>query len=369
MKHLLDFGVRAPLTLEMGHPIETRLKQLRHVDRDKKVLPTAIGALLLLGSSISSVSAKTDEIIKQAAVPILTTIEAQSKSKLEKALFPTSVEKSLSPVDKSLNTGPEQALNEAVPVTVKMAAVEPRGSGLKPMRLRMSPYFTTAQLNAFTEERKRLVETDPSASGAFNGEYINISYFNRFEVVVDDKGRAIMRISKGGGGWPGYPKNNTDWHQRPLSMKMQQAMQSIIDRCAKSSGPVYFKTPILDGDADMGKGNFEIECTPGSIATQNRTSAKDLAYAWLSSEDIRLERRQSNMGWKMNFALMDEYVQKMQNGSVAKDRAECVRIHTLIKAKYSFTETDKAGQDQMIENCAKKDYNWIRKRNNLPEVQ
>lgn len=354
MKHILDFGVSAPLTLEMGHPIETRLQQLRYVDRDKKVLPTVIGALLLFGSSISSVSAKTDEIVKQAAEPILNAIEVQSETKIPKVLAPTVTEKTV---------------NEDVPVTVKMASVEPKHSGLKPMRLRMSPYFTTAQLNAFTEERKRLVETDPSASGAFNGDYINISYFNRFEVVVDDNGRAIMKISKGTGGWPGYPKINTDWHQRPLSMKMQQAMQSIIDRCAKSPGPVYFQMPILDGDADMGKGDFDIECTPGSIATQNRTSAKDLAYAWLASEDIRLERRQSNMGWKMNFALMDEYVLKTQNGSIAKDRVECVRIHKLIKEKYSFTEMAKNAQDRMIEKCAEKDYNWIRRRNNIPEVQ
>ena len=354
MKHLLDFGVSAPLTLAMGHPLETRLNQLRHVDRDKKVLPTAIGALLLLGSSISSVSAKTDEIVKQASVPILKTIEVQSETKTEKDLVPTVTEKNI---------------NEVVPVTVKMASVEQRRSELKPMRLRMSPYFTTAQLNAFTEERKRLVETDPSASGAFNGEYINISYFNRFEVVVDDNGRAIMNISKGGGGWPGYPKNNTDWHQRPLSVKMQQAMQSIIDRCAKSPGPVYFQMPILEGDADMGNGDFEIECTPGSIASQNRTREKDLAYAWLVSEDIRLERRQSNMGWKMSFALMNEYVQTTQNASIARDRVECVRIHALIKEKYSFTERAKTGQDRMIENCAEKDYNWVRRRNNIPEVQ
>jgi len=354
MKHILDFGVSAPLTLEMGHPIETRLQQLRHVDRDKKALPTVIGALLLFGSSISSVSAKTDEIVKQAAVPILKTIEVQSEAKFQKEIAPTVTKKTV---------------NEAVPVRVKMASVEPKRSGLKPMRLRMSPYFTTAQLNAFTEDRKRLVESDSSASGAFNGDYINISYFNRFEVLVDDNGRAIMNISKGGGGWPGYPKNNTDWHQRPLSVKMQQAMQSIIDRCAKSPGPVYFQMPILDGDADMGKGDFEIECTPGSLATQNRTRAKDLAYAWLASEDIRLERRQSNMGWKMNFALMDEYVQKTQNGSIEKDRVECIRIHKLIKEKYSFTETAKIGQDRMIEKCSEKDYNWIRRRNNIPEVR
>jgi len=308
------------------------------------------------------VSAKTDEIIKQAAEPIFKTIEVQSEASIQKDLASTVTEK-------MPQAASEKTVTETVPVIVKMASVEPKHSGLKPMRLRMSPYFTTAQLNAFTEERKRLVETDPSASGAFNGDYINISYFNRFEVVMDDNGRAIMNISKGGGGWPGYPKINTDWHQRPLSAKMQQAMQSIIDRCAKSPGPVYFQMPILDGDADMGQGDFDIECTPGTIATQKRTSAKDLAYAWLASDDIRLERRQSNMGWKMRFALMDEYVLKTQNGSISKDRTECVRIEKLIKEKYSFTEMAKTGQDRMIKNCAEKDYNWIRRRNNIPEVQ
>jgi len=255
------------------------------------------------------VSAKTDEIIKQAAEPIFKTIEVQSEASIQKDLASTVTEK-------MPQAASEKTVTETVPVIVKMASVEPKHSGLKPMRLRMSPYFTTAQLNAFTEERKRLVET-----------------------------------------------------QRPLSAKMQQAMQSIIDRCAKSPGPVYFQMPILDGDADMGQGDFDIECTPGTIATQKRTSAKDLAYAWLASDDIRLERRQSNMGWKMRFALMDEYVLKTQNGSISKDRTECVRIEKLIKEKYSFTEMAKTGQDRMIKNCAEKDYNWIRRRNNIPEVQ
>jgi len=33
MKHLLDFGVSAPLTLDMGHPIESRLQQCECQDR------------------------------------------------------------------------------------------------------------------------------------------------------------------------------------------------------------------------------------------------------------------------------------------------------------------------------------------------
>jgi len=293
MKHLLDFGVSAPLTLEMGHPLEARLQQLCHVDRDKKILPTAIGALLLFGSSISSVSAKTDDIIKQAAEPIFNVIEVQSDTKIQNDLVLTVAETTLNPEGKTPQAAPEKAVNEAVPVVVKTASVE----------------------------------------------------------------------------WPGYPATNSPWETRPLSARMQGAMQDIIDKCARSSVPICFVAPILDGDEDMGRGDFNVECTPGSEATQANTTRRDLAHAWLASEDIPLEKRQSGMGWRMHFALMEEYVSKTQGASLAKDRSACVRHHTLIKEKYTYSDADRAVQDNFLEKCSDADYNWVRRRMGVREVQ
>lgn len=349
MKYLLNLGESSPLTLGMGHPIEHRLKSLQHANRSKKFLPATIGAALLLTSTISSVNAKTDEIVRDVAAPIVSTIV---KPVEEMAVLPT-----------------EQEPDQTAQFAPKPIGISQRPSGLKPMRLRMSPYFTTAQLDAFTASRKRLIKNDSTASGAFDGEYINVSYYNRFEVVVKDSGQALMNISRGTGGWPGYPANNTQWDTRPLSAKMQKGMVRILDRCARSSGPVYFLMPITDGDEDMGRGDFEIQCTPGSEAVQKRTKRRALAQAWLASDDIRLERRQSNMDWIMSFALIGEHVAKTQGASIEKDRAACVKIHTLIKEKYTFSDTDRASQDAMIAKCATKDYNWVRRRENIPEVQ
>jgi len=48
MKSIFNFGTDNPLTLDMGHPLELRLRSLQHVDRNKKVLPATIGAALLI---------------------------------------------------------------------------------------------------------------------------------------------------------------------------------------------------------------------------------------------------------------------------------------------------------------------------------
>lgn len=352
MRNLLNFGVDAPLALEMAHPIETRLKTLQYADRERRALPLAIGSLLLAASVMSPVSAKTVDRVEVA---------------------PASIAQSVTPVHSDSETMPlpeKAALPLRIAEAVSISVTSPqRLTKLKPMRLRMNPHFTTDQLNTFTAARKRLVEIDPSAAAAFNGDYINISYYNRFEVVVKDNGQALMNISRGTGGWPGQPVINTQWDTRPLSAEMQAGMRAALDKCASRSEPFYFHAAILDGDPDMGRGNFEIECTPGSEVKQARLSNRDLAQAWLRSDDIRLDRRQSNMDWKMSFALIEEHVAKTNGASLAADRIACVEINETIRDEYSFSDSDRAARDKSISECGEVDYNWVRRRMNVPEVQ
>jgi len=80
MKSIFNFGTDNPLTLDMGHPLELRLRSLQHVDRNKKVLPATIGAALLITSAISSVSAKTNEIARDVAAPVMAVIDVAAES-------------------------------------------------------------------------------------------------------------------------------------------------------------------------------------------------------------------------------------------------------------------------------------------------
>ena len=55
MRDFLNFGVNSPLSLEMGHPIQSRVKRLQYVQKRGRIIPTAIGLTLLTASTITSV--------------------------------------------------------------------------------------------------------------------------------------------------------------------------------------------------------------------------------------------------------------------------------------------------------------------------
>ena len=244
-------------------------------------------------------------------------------------------------------------------------------TGMPPMRLRFTPQFTTEQLEKIEAQRQAYAaaQDDKVLKAALDDTFKRTSYKNRFQLIIDDFGVGRMDISLGQGGWPGYPKINTGWLKRDLSADMQRGLRDIIKRCASELGPVYYYSDITDGDADIGKGTFEVECIPGSETTLKNISSTDLAYAYLNSEDLPLERRQNNFQWMIGFAMMNEYVENTPNATLADDRAACVRMNTERKNKHAFTENHRQQADHFLGQCAETDYNWVRKRQNIPEVQ
>ncbi|MEP1229149.1 MAG: hypothetical protein ABJG88_00590, partial [Litorimonas sp.] len=132
--------------------------------------------------------------------------------------------------------------------------------------------------------------------------------------------------------------------------------------------PVYFPATITQGDADIGKGNFEIGCTPGSQVTIENVSKTDLAYAYLNSQDLPIESRHSNFGWMIRFALMYDYVENTSNATFAGDREACVRMNTEFKEKHAVTDRHRKIADHFLGTCHEADYNYLRKRQGIPEI-
>lgn len=284
----------------------------------------------------------------------------------------TLAQKTLEPLDEII-TAPESVPQKQAQVKAKkaapIAAKTARKSGLKPMRLRLTPRFTTEQIAKMEAYRQTIAGGDETAKKGLDAYSGSLSKKNRIQVTVRDDGLATLDISKGSGGWPGYPATNVDWEKRALSPAMKTALRGVTTRCAKENGPVYFPMDIKGGDADLGKGSYEIECVPGSERTQAKTTFIQLAKAYLASEDLPLERRQGNFKWMMPIAMINSYVKTTPNATIAGDRAECVRIYTLMKEQYGFTERNRKNADHHLKNCATKDYNWVRKRENIAEVQ
>lgn len=249
------------------------------------------------------------------------------------------------------------------------AAKTEKRRGLKPMRLRLTPLFTPEQIAKTETYRQAIIGGDKTARKNLESYSVNLNTKNRMQLTIGDDGSAILNISKGSGGWPGYPKTNTDWEKRSLSAEMASALRNTIQRCSNENSPVYFQTDVNGGDADLGKGTYEIECVPGPEQVQDNTQEIDLAKAYLASNDLPLSKRQGNFQWKMPFAMFETYVRTTPNATIAGDRAECVRIYTLMKEQYAFTERHRKIADHHLESCATKDYNWVRKREKMAEVQ
>jgi len=266
---------------------------------------------------------------------------------------------------------PETVVPKA-PAIKKLADAQTRPasrSGLSPMRLRFTPRFTNEQIAEIEKQRQAVVAGNDEAKKALDNAASKVNHMSRYQVSISSYGDGIVEISKGNGGWPGYPATNTGWIKRPLSTQMKTGLASTISRCAAFSKPIYFSETISQGDADINKGTFEIECVPGDKRERAKYNKIDLAEAFLASEDIPLNKRHSTIAWKMPFALFETYVVTTPNATIADDRAECVRIYTLMKTKYGFTENNIARANYQLEQCAKKDYNWVRKRENIPLAQ
>ena len=347
MKNLLNLGVNNPLALGMGHPIQSRLEQLQHVKKGGRIIPATIGLTLLMTSAVSSVSAKTDDLVREVAAPVIDAVQKTAQITTQ------------TPVQTAEFTP------KVMPSVTNRVSAE---TDLKPMRLRMSPRFTNEQLETVQALRQSRAQSEPGADKAIRDGFINMTYFNRYEARINDTGQGTLFISKGSGGWPGFKSPESNWVQRPMSRDMRRGLKSIIDTCAKSSGPVYFRDVTVEGDADVGRGNYQIECTPGNATVRANTSSIDLANAWLTSGDIPLSDRQAGIAWRMGFALMDEYVASNVEHSIAADRAACIRIQTKIRDSYRYDDAGREGSNRLLEKCPTGDYNWVRRRLNIPEI-
>ena len=268
----LSLDMSDPLTLGMGHPVTERIRRLsmrktniRTRSGTCAVIIAALGisAPIFSGASASPVTEAVDTLTQQRLEPIIKAVSAP-------------------------HTLVEVEAKTAVQSVTKTA----RNTGLKPMRLRLTPRFTTEQIDKIVAYRKAVAGGDAALRDGTDGYWMSLSKKNRMQLIVNDEGQGVLDISNGNGGWPGYPVTNVDWEMRPLSPAMETSLRGAMQRCAKETTPIYFLMNISGGDPDLGKGNYEIECLPGSERVQAATTSIDLAHAYLASEELPLERRQ-----------------------------------------------------------------------------
>ena len=364
----IDLNMSDPLTLGLtlgiGHPVKERIRRIT-MRRTNKYMLGGTAMIIAAGLSLSSTSlaSETSEPIKDAV-----------KTVLDKAQVPAAPNLEMTP--RSWPEAPAQAQPQAPKKLAEAPSLKPAAqsaavTGLAPMRLRFHPRFTAEQLDKIQKQREAYAasEDDEILKTAMNDTFFRASFKNRFELTIDDFGVGNMEISLGQGGWPGYPLANTKWLKRDLSPDMKRGLIHIIERCSSESGPVYFNADVTDGDADLGKGTYEVGCVPGTKQVLENTSLMDLAYAYLNSTDLPVKTRQDNFQWKIRFAMMEEYVKNTPNATFEDDRAACVRMHTEAKNKHAFNDNHRKSGDFFLEKCHETDYNWTRKRLNLPEVQ
>jgi len=348
----LDLYMSDPLTLGlnlgMGHPVTERIRRLT-MRKTNKVMRGGTAMIIVAGLALSS------SIVSSAAVE---PVEEVVNMVLKKA-------------DIKAEIAPDATFKPKVPLKLAEATQAQTLQISNPMRLRLTPRFTKDQLSKIEEQRQAVAkgEGDKNAKKALDGTFARLNFLNRFQVTIAENGQGLVEISKGQGGWPGYPVTNTGWAQRPLSSYMQHGLKSIVEKCSFASSPVYFLADLIDGDGDVGKGTFEVECVPGSNVIRAQVTDLDLAYAYLASDDLPLERRQGNFQWKFAFASFQSYVKNHPNTTIARDREECVKIYTTLKRDYGFTERHQKSADHQLSSCATNDYNWVRRRENIPEVQ
>jgi len=327
---------------------------------------TAALILAMLGVTAPIFSTATAEPILEAVIKPVPNTESFTEKKRAETLPP----ETLPPETMLPETSPPAVIKK--PTVEKLAEVKPkaaRRSNLAPMRLRMTPRFTNEQLAEIETHRWAVAGGNEDAKKDLKTAASNVNFMNRHQISISSAGEAFVEISKGNGGWPGFPARNTDWIKRPLSSEMKQGVKSTMSKCAASKGPVYFTTTITQGDADIGKGTFEVECVPGGESKRAQYNKIDLAEAFLASDTLPLSTRQNNFQWRYAFARFETYVITNPNTTIARDRAECVKIYTELKQNYGFTERHRKGADHHLGRCATIDYNWVRKRENIPEVQ
>ena len=354
----IDLNMSDPLTLGLtlgiGHSVTQRIRRLTMRQTNKYMRGgTVIIIAAGLGLSSTAFSKDSSKPIKKAMKTVLEKVEAPVVSKTN------STPKSL------LETAKKIAEASSVRPTAQSGTV----TGLRAMQLRMKPEFTPAQIAKIETQRQYYVSGDKSRINDINTSMANINRKNRFQVTISGNGDGLVEISKGRGGWPGFPKSNTDWEKRTLSVDMQRGLAAVLQRCAASDKPIHFMALLDDGDNDIGKGDFEVGCVPGTMNERAKLTYKDYAQAYLSSDDLPLEHRQNMANLTANFGMLSEYVLTTPNATIAQDRIECIKIHEKTKKDYGLTQRLRESSDRHLAKCPTTDYNWIRRRENIPEVQ
>ena len=329
-----------PLTLGMGHPVTERIRRLTM--RKSNLLTrggTAALILATLGVTAPVFSDATAEPVIESVAPV--------------------------PVPQ-----PIMLAEASEPIAVKAASTPSKvRPSFKPMSLRMKLDATSAQIAEVQKHREKAAAGDGNAVAQINASMSKATYKNRFEVKISDVGVGELNISHGSGGWPGYPPQNTDWEKRAVSADMHTGLKNIIKKCAAASGPFYFKALMLKGDGDIGKGQYEVGCIPGLESMRSQVTEIDLAYAYLASDELPLEYRQDAFQWKMGFAAINDYVRNNPTATIQQDRAACERIHTTHMEKHTFKERHRDASKRLRDKCHSSDYNWVRKRENMPLAQ
>ena len=98
------------------------------------------------------------------------------------------------------------------------------------MRLRLTPRFTTEQIDKIVAYRKAVAGGDAALRDGTDGYWMSLSKKNRMQLIVNDEGQGVLDISNGNGGWPGYPVTNVDWEMRPLSPAMETSLRGAMQR-------------------------------------------------------------------------------------------------------------------------------------------
>lgn len=349
----LTLEMSDPLTLGMGHPVTQRIRRLSM--RKTNILTRSGTCALILG--VLGLTAPV--FTATAASPVTEVVDIVTTKAV------ASLESGLTAVEPSLHKTARYEVAEAAPA----AESSSRASlTVKAMRLRMIRETNQATIADIDAARQAYVAGDKNAIDEIKRLVADDTRKNRFQVTIDGQGEGQLAISKGSGGWPGYPASNTDWERRPMSAETKIALQDIITRCGEAKTPTYYQMNFFGGDADLGQGLYEIGCVRGGQTVRNKLTSLDLVEAYLASSDLLLAERQDNFNWKMGFALIEDYVKNTPDATIAKDRAACIEIYDRLEA-YDFFGKSLTGVDSLKSKCATSDYNWVRKRENLPLVQ
>jgi len=360
----IDLNMSDPLTLGLtlgiGHSVTQRIRRLTMRQTNKYMRGGTVMIIAAgLGLSSTAFSKDSSEPLKEAVKTVLETVEAP--------LVPDahSTPKPMPQTPKKL----AEALKAEAPATVRALSISTATSNLKPMRLRLNQVVSLDEIKRVEKFRQAWIDGDSDADRHLKLVAPDKEYKRMFQVSISDAGIASLTVSESGSGWPDPLRSNKRvWDTRELSTEMRRSLKGIFDTCASYSAPIYFEGNMFEGDADLAKGTFEVQCLPGREAVRNRVTDIELAHVYLKSEGLPLEKRQDYFQWKIGFAMMDEYVKNNPNATFQQDRAACVRMNTERKEKHAFTEAHKKAADHFLAKCDETDYNWVRKRLNLPEI-